>query len=67
MNNAVKQDVIQFVQGLPDDYSIDEIIAELYFKQQVEEGLRDIAEGRLYSHDQIKNMVREWRKSSGRS
>ena len=67
MNNAVKQDVIQFVQGLPDDYSLDEIIAELYFKQQVEEGLRDIAEGRLYSHDQIKNMVREWRKSSGRS
>ena len=67
MNNAVKQDVIQFVQGLPDDYSLDEIIAELYFKQQVEEGLRDIAEGRLYSHNQIKNMVREWRKSSGRS
>lgn len=62
----VKEDVIRFIEKLPDDYSMDEIMAELYFKQQVEEGIRVAEEGRTYSHDQIKNMVREWRKSSGR-
>lgn len=62
----VKEEVIHLIEKLPDDYSIDEIMAELYFKQQVKQGLLDVAEGRVYSHDQIKNMVMQWRKSSGR-
>lgn len=62
-----KEEVLRFIEKLPDDYSLDEIMSELYFTQQVETGLRDIDEGRVYSHDQVKNMVREWRKSPGRS
>lgn len=62
-----KEDAIRFIEKLPDDYSMDEIMAELYFKQQVEQGLRDAEEGRVYSHEQVKNMVKEWRKSSGRN
>ena len=61
-----KKEVIQFIEKLPNDYSLDDIMAELYFKQQVEQGLRDAEEGRVYSHEQIKSMVLEWRKSSGR-
>jgi len=64
--SMVKQDVMRFIEKLPDDCSMDEIMAELYFKQQVEEGLRVAEEGRIYSHEQVKNMVQEWRKSSGR-
>jgi predicted transcriptional regulator len=62
----LKRDVLKFIEKLPDDYSMDDIMAELYFKQQVEEGLRVAEEGRVYSHEQVKNMVQEWRKSSGR-
>lgn len=62
----VKDEVIDLITRLPDDYSIDEIMAELHFKRQVEEGLRDADEGRVYSHEQVKNMVTEWRRSSGR-
>ena len=51
---------------MPDDYSLDEIMAELHFKQQVEEGLQDIQDGRVYSHETVKKMVTEWRKSTGR-
>ncbi len=61
-----KEDVIKFIEKLPDDVSVDEIMAELYFRQQVEEGLRVAEEGQVYSHEQVKNMVQEWRKSSGR-
>lgn len=60
-----KKDVIEFIEKLPDNYSLDEIMAELYFKQQVEEGLRDVEEGRVFLHEQVKDMVSEWRKSSG--
>jgi len=62
----LKQGVLRFIEKLPDDYSMDDIMAELYFKQQVEEGPRVSEEGRVYSHEQVKNMVQEWRKSSGR-
>jgi hypothetical protein len=62
----LKRDVLKFIEKLPDDYSMDDIMAELYFRQQVEEGLRVAEEGRVYSHEQVKNMVQEWRKSSGR-
>lgn len=64
--SLAKEEAIHIIEKLPADYSMDEIMAELYFKQQVEQGLRDTEEGRIYSHEQIKNMVYEWRKSSGR-
>lgn len=61
-----KQKAIDLINKLPDDYSIEEIIAELHFKHQVELGLKDVEEGRIYTHDQVKDMVMQWRKSSGR-
>lgn len=61
-----KDEAIKFISKLPDDSTMDEIMAELYFKQQVEEGLRVAEEGGVYTHEQVKNMVKEWRKSSGR-
>ena len=65
--STAKEEAIRIIQKLPDNSTIDEIMAELYFKQQIEQGLRDVEEGRVYSHEQVKNMVLEWRRSSGRS
>lgn len=62
-----KDEAMRFISKLPDEYTLDDIVAELYFKQQVEQGLRDAEEGRVYSHDKVKDMVQQWRKSSGRS
>ena len=64
--SSPKEQALQLIKKLPDDYSMDEIMAELYFRQQVEHGLKDVEEGRVYSHEQVKNMVLQWRKSSGR-
>lgn len=41
-----KQEALKIIQALPDDCSTDDILAELYFKKQVDTGLKDIAEGR---------------------
>ena len=66
VKTLAKKEAINLIKKLPDDYSMGEIMGELYFKEQVEEGLRDVEEGRVYSHEQIKDMVLKWRKSSGR-
>ena len=64
--NTIKEEAKRLIDKLPDEVSWDDIMAEIYFKQQVEQGLRDVKEGRVFSHEQVKKMVMEWRKSSGR-
>lgn len=44
MTNA---EALQLIKKLPDDVSTGTIMEELFFKQQVERGLKDIADGRI--------------------
>ena len=64
--NHEKQAAIDLIQRLPDDATTADIIDELYFKQQVDKGLRDVVEGRLISHTELKERIAKWRKSTGR-
>ena len=52
-----KQAAIDLIQRLPDDATTADIIDELYFKQQVDKGLRDVVEGRLISHKELKKRI----------
>lgn len=49
---GVKQQVIQMIQSLPEDVSIDDIMAELYFKIQVDVGLKELDEGKGIPHEE---------------
>ena len=60
-----KQEALKIIEGLPDDCSTDDILAELYFKKQVDAGLKDIAEGRTITHDELKARIAKWRNSVG--
>ncbi|MBI2857630.1 MAG: hypothetical protein HYX90_01020 [Chloroflexi bacterium] len=62
----VKDDVIELVRRLPDDVTTLDIMEALYFRQQVEEGLADVAAGRVVSHEEVEAEVKRWRKSAGR-
>ena len=64
--NHEKQAAIDLIQRLPDDATTADIIDELYFKQQIDKGLRDVVEGRLISHTELKERIAKWRKSTGR-
>ncbi len=43
---GVKHQVIQMIQSLPEDVTIDDVMTELYFKLQVDAGLRKLDEGK---------------------
>jgi hypothetical protein len=45
-----KAEAIELIKNLPDDVSTSSIMEELFFKQQVEKGLQDVAEGRVLTH-----------------
>jgi predicted transcriptional regulator len=66
MVGSQKREAIDLIERLPDEVSIPDIIEELYFKWQVDEGLRDVAEGRTISHEELKERLAQWRRSAGR-
>ena len=44
--SGVKQEVLELIRSLPESLTLDEIMAELYFKLQVDTGLRELDEGK---------------------
>jgi predicted transcriptional regulator len=58
-----KREALELVERLPDSVTTDEILQALLFKAQVERGLRDAAEGRIISDDELLESIAEWRKA----
>lgn len=56
----IKQQVIQMIQSLPDNVTIDDIMAELYFKLQVDAGLRELDAGKGIPHEEVEKRMSEW-------
>lgn len=56
----VKQEIIQMIQSLPDEVTIDDIIAELYFKLQVDAGLKELDEGKGIPHEEVEKRLSRW-------
>ena len=57
---GVKDDVIRLIQGLPDDATIDDVMAELYFKFQVDAGLKELNEGKGIPHEEVEKRMGKW-------
>ncbi len=57
---GVKEQVIRLVQSLPDDVTVDDVIAELYFKLQVDAGIRELDEGKGIPHEKVEERLSKW-------
>ena len=58
----IKDDVKRMVDSMPDDVTVDDIIAELFFKLQVDAGLKELDEGKGIPHDKVKDQMAKWLK-----
>ncbi len=57
---AVKDQAIKIIQSLPEDVSLDEIMAKLYFKLQVDAGLMELDEGKGIAHEEVEKRMAKW-------
>lgn len=57
---GVKQQVIQMIQSLPEEITIDDIMAELYFRLQVDTGLKELDEGKGIPHEEVEKRMSKW-------
>ena len=54
---GVKQKIIQMIESLPEDVTVDDILAELYFRLQVDAGLKELDEGKWIPHEDIEKRI----------
>ena len=52
-----KAEALELIKKLPDDVTTGAIMEELFFKQQVEKGLQDVAEGRVLTQEELKERI----------
>ncbi len=58
--SSPKQAVLEMIQGLPDDASLEDIQYHLYVLQKVERGLQDAEAGRVVSQEEMEKRFSRW-------
>jgi hypothetical protein len=58
--SLTKDKVIELIRGLPDDITVDDIMGELYFKFQVDEGLAQLDRGEGIPHEDVEKRMSKW-------
>nr|QNO48041.1 hypothetical protein LNJNAIJJ_00003 [Methanosarcinales archaeon ANME-2c ERB4] len=57
--DTVKDAVIQMIHDMPDTVSINDIMAELYFREKVDAGLHALDEGKGIGHQEAKDRIKK--------
>ena len=55
-----KSTVIESINKLPDEFSIDEIIERLIIIEKIEKGRQDVKDGKVNTEDQAKAKLSKW-------
>ena len=62
---TIKEEIIGLMQELPDEAGVEDTIAEamdrLYLLYGVERGDRQIVDGKVISHEEVRRQIAEWR------
>jgi len=59
---GVKQQVIKLIRSMPDNVTVDDVMGELYFKLQVDAGLKELDEGKSVPHEKVEKKFSKWLK-----
>ena len=59
---TAKEKMLQAVQDLPDDASIEDAMERLLFLSKIERGLQQARDGRTLTHSQIKERMKKWQR-----
>ncbi|MDX2304120.1 MAG: hypothetical protein NW226_15045 [Microscillaceae bacterium] len=57
-----KTEILDTIQQMPDEISVDELIERLIVLQKIEEGQRQSQEGKFYTEEEAKLKLNKWLK-----
>ena len=57
-----KEKIKKTIDSLPDNFTIEEVIEELIVIDKIEQGLKDVEEGNVYSTEELRKKLGKWLK-----
>ena len=58
--DSAKEQVQQILEKLPEDASLEDIQYHIYVRQKIEQGLDDVAAGRVLTHAEVQQRLAKW-------
>lgn len=58
--NATRQIVLEVLDQLGDDATLDEVLNRLHVRNKIEEGLGDMRAGRTHTSDEVRRRISQW-------
>ena len=55
--SGIKQQMIRFIERMPEDVTWDDVMAELYFRIKVDSGLKELDGGKGIPHEEVKERM----------
>ncbi|MBX7127424.1 MAG: hypothetical protein K1X47_17140 [Cyclobacteriaceae bacterium] len=55
-----REKAIETINALPQEFDLEVLIERLIFMEKVEKGLIQISEGKIISHESVKDLVKKW-------
>jgi predicted transcriptional regulator len=62
MKMITKTQIIDSLNNLPENLTIDQVIDHLVVVEKIQKGLKDSASGRVYDKEQAKKKLKKWLK-----
>jgi predicted transcriptional regulator len=59
-DTTFKQKIIDSIEKLPQDASLDDIMERIYFIHKIEVGLKQSEQGDVISHDEVLKKIEKW-------
>ena len=60
MPETIKDNVIEMIRRMPDDATVPDIMAELYVRQKIDVGLKQLDEGQSLSQEEVEQRLNKW-------
>jgi predicted transcriptional regulator len=57
-----KEKIHYTIDSLPDNLTIDQVIDQIILLDKIEQGIKDVDEGRIYSSEEVKEKLNKWLK-----
>ena len=58
--STAKEEVRKMLDRIPDDSSFEDIQYHIYVREKIEEGLKDIKQGRIIGREEIEKRMSKW-------
>jgi predicted transcriptional regulator len=57
---TAKEQVKELLEVLPDDVTFDDLHYHIFVREKIDEGVRDLEEGRTLSEDEMEATMKRW-------